>query len=592
MTDGESVTEQLLRSLALERRGGITAGLERVRARPDLVDTALRMQSDESDEVRAMALIALLGVTAPGVARVARQGLRDRSPQVRTLAVRILGALDTQALDDVAGALEDPDPRVVQEATRALSTTGPVPELIRGLLGSPNETQRLAGVNLVGQQLAVDLRDVIVSSLRDPVPRVRAEAVRTLAKLGPAVLDHLAPALRDDDEQVREAALRALAAGEETVADATLLRPLLADPAVGVRVLAVDLLQRTGDRSCSDVLPLLQDPELAVRAGAMAAVAAWRCAEAVPQLERAATDAADARDRAQAINALVQFGRLPGPLLIRLLADPDAHVRVLGAKTASGTTNSAVHTALGQALLADPSPNVRRTAAESATGSDLLPALSQATRNDPEPRVRLAALRAIGPFPEASGVGVDALDDQDPRIRAAAARWLGTLDALSAVDALTRRSQIEDDEEVRAELLQASSGFDKAAAGRLAAAAAARPLFDPAGQQRAFTTWLRNLEWYPMSEGVVFYNTGVLQVFDEDEEEDTDARLTYEVSSGRLRVSRNGVTVLDSEYSVDSDEPGRYRLTLPDSGPPLDRSTGRSTFFCVAGDPAAPPRSG
>lgn len=124
------------------------------------------------------------------------------------------------------------------------------------------------------------------------------------------------------------------------------------------------------------------------------------------------------RDRAQAINALVQFGRLPGPLPIAVLADLDANVRVLGAKSAGDTTDPAVQAALGLALLADPSSNVRRAAAESATeaGSDLLPALSQAARNDPDPRVRLAALRAVTRFPESSAVGVDALDDQDPRL--------------------------------------------------------------------------------------------------------------------------------------------------------------------------------
>jgi HEAT repeat protein len=577
--DLRAPTGDLLRALAGGGTGGIAAALQELRTRPDLPETTRRLLDGGTDDEKTMALIALRGTTGPKTLPVARAGLRDPHPRVRALAVQVLGELGADAADDLAAALGDPDPQVVIRAVDALPDAEPVPELLRRLIVAPEEAQRTAAVELIGRHRVHTLRLDVLARLGDPSTRVRAKAATALRALGVAASDDLAGMLADPDPEIREGALGALLEPTDThVVEAVV--QLLTDPSARVRALALQTLERWNVRRCGGVARLLDDPEPAVREAAVRALATLRCGDEAGRLRTLASDGGDDRLRAHAVRALIKLREL-APLLPGLLHDPSPLVRALAARSVPAPVAADLAADLADLLAGDPEPHVRSAAARSLgrAGRAAAEPLTAALHADPDPSVRLAAVRGLADLPDTVPAGLAALDDTDPRVRLAAVTWLGALGTPQVTEHLLRLAADETDEEVRAALLPALAPADDATAARLRAAEPARPLFDPGGDDRTFTTWLRDLDWYPVSAGVTFYNTGTLRVFDPDDEADGGRTYRYEVSDGALVI--HGDEPLRTPFTV-SQESGRYRLALPDGGPPVDPSTGPIQFTCPA----------
>lgn len=312
-TGDAAVTVEVIRRLALDRTGPLLARLADVRQRPGLLAAVAVLLDDACEQVRAMALLALTGTSAAGVRGMALRGLRDSSASVRVQALGVLRGLGTGALGDPARALRDDEPQVVIAAASALLVLGadhePVLAVLRGLLASPDEAQRRATLTLIARCRVVEVADAAVAALRDPVPRVRCEAVRALQTLGAAASRQLVAVLADEDPGLRAAALRALTAVDVDSDDAVAV--LLTDPVAEVRTLAVDALVRLDIPRCASVVPLVDDPAAQVRQAAVAALGRWRCPDAGAVLLQVAVAARDEDERLQAVTALVE-SRLGG----------------------------------------------------------------------------------------------------------------------------------------------------------------------------------------------------------------------------------------------------------------------------------------
>jgi HEAT repeat protein len=204
---------------------------------------------------------------------------------------------DAAAVSVAVAALSDTDPRVRRVAA----------EILGGLRNR-------------------ELVTPLSASLDDPDAGVRAASVRALSRLGdPSVLPGLSGRLADSDAAVRLAAVQAMRSFDGP----TPLVPLLDDPDPAVRAeAAAALLSDDGPGRVADVLRELiseEDPErrrIAVRAlghartATAAALAAGCLGDPEPSVRAAAADALAEVDPEHAV-----------PRLVGRLSDPDSAVR-------------------------------------------------------------------------------------------------------------------------------------------------------------------------------------------------------------------------------------------------------------------------
>lgn len=176
----------------------------------DLIDL---LRGDPEPGVREAATWALVrrGETALS-ALVAH--LADPDPGVRTQMTHALGKLrDPRAVDALASLLEDPVPEVAAKAAHALGQLGgaAASAALAAVLGRGSASQRGTTVTALGA-VGTDAFAPVVAALGAPASATRADAAEALGLLeDPRAADALIAATRDDDEEVRVAALMALA---------------------------------------------------------------------------------------------------------------------------------------------------------------------------------------------------------------------------------------------------------------------------------------------------------------------------------------------------------------------------------------------
>ena len=293
---------------------------------------------DPSARVREAAAGALGRIGDPRAMVPLTEALSDEAREVRMSAARALGRLEQPAATAaLAAAVADSDWVVRQEAVDSL-----------GRLGSPQAVPSL------------------ITALDDKERLVRRDAADALAKIDdPRVVPALVAVVR----RCREIPLRAADALERlnVPEKAGALRPLLADPDMLVRGIAVRLLGKAADPAdLPAILAALKDEAPYVRAGAAGALCHFDDQPAVlPALLAAMGDAAVRADAAKSL------GCLGGPEtqapLRSALQDPSPDVR---AAAADALGNLVDHESVPQivAMLKDQDPQVR-TAAAGALGS-------------------------------------------------------------------------------------------------------------------------------------------------------------------------------------------------------------------------------
>lgn len=303
-------------------------------------------------------------------------------PMTRIRAAWALGEI-REPLDKVApaliAALSDPEPGVRTNAGTALVRCGePVLPEIDLALKSGNDLIRLGAAEVrlhLSKDAAEALVPVLSSLMTHQDARIRQRAVAGIAIIGRparAVMPNLVICLKDEDVEVRNAALRTLSLmdADDVTVDA-IAGVLKSDASKYVRVNAAEVLGIVGlDRAgaLDTLIGAFADSDKRTRARVVESTAKFGAA-AIPKVIAAArTESLHNAVRLAALDTLTQMGPVAAPavgeLLEYLANDGSWQVRHCAAAAlgASGVAEPRVLSGVKKALEDDESPEVKLVA--------------------------------------------------------------------------------------------------------------------------------------------------------------------------------------------------------------------------------------
>ncbi|MFD9222441.1 fumarate reductase/succinate dehydrogenase flavoprotein subunit [Streptomyces sp. NPDC060064] len=265
-----------------------------------------------------------------------RPFLTDPDPAVRRAAVAALTETVPPGTGPaLAATLADADPGVRTAAAASLrelvEVLPPEAELSRGLTAAlDNDDPRVRSTALdVLRALRLGDAAAYARTLDDPDIEVRIEAVRALVSVD--ALDVVARATADPAREVRVAVARSLD-------DPEALEPLVQDPDILVRAAALAALSTAGCPApyAAAAVTALAHPSWQVRAGAATALGGADPELAVPALAKALGDT-NADVRKQAVLALLRHSAHEDAraALATAVTDPDADVRAYASRAAT-----------------------------------------------------------------------------------------------------------------------------------------------------------------------------------------------------------------------------------------------------------------
>src|SRR5262249_27981004 len=177
----------------------------------------------------------------------------------------------------------------------------------------------------------------LAKALRDADSNVRRLAAESLHEVGPEMVTHLLPALKDEDLSIRLSTVHALAIFHEREEAVQALVAALGDPKIKVRTAAATALVRlgpAGKAALPSLLDSLKEPDLEVQTKAFTAIVAIGSHADSPLLNKLSS--INQSQRWAGPYLLKQYGPRPNDAikpLVRLLKDADATNR-LGATLA------------------------------------------------------------------------------------------------------------------------------------------------------------------------------------------------------------------------------------------------------------------
>ncbi|WP_327361937.1 fumarate reductase/succinate dehydrogenase flavoprotein subunit [Streptomyces sp. NBC_01296] len=201
--------------------------------------TALRAALGVPDPaVRSAALEALRALRL-GDAEAYAESLADPDPEVRIHAVRALVSVD--AVPALAQAAGDPAREVRVAVAKGLAAVhSPAPAPLDPLLSDPDPLVRGAALaSLAATGCPAPYAATAITALADPAWQVRAGGATALSAADPAAaVAPLATALKDDNADVRKAAVLSLRTHRATPQARTALATATSDPDADVRAYA------------------------------------------------------------------------------------------------------------------------------------------------------------------------------------------------------------------------------------------------------------------------------------------------------------------------------------------------------------------
>jgi HEAT repeat protein len=282
---------------------------------------------------------------------------------------------------------------------------GPEPEVLAALAASKQSVRSRAARELGerGTAAKAAVPALAVAWFTDSCTDVQVEAVRALARIGPASVPELLKGMAHESRTVRLQAIQALTRlGPDAKPAVPALRTALQDPSAEVRGLAALALGAIG-LSAADAAPalvkLLGD-QAPVRAKASVALA-----QLGPGGVPALADGLKATRhtiRAGCAQVLALLGADAAPALSALstaLADSDAKVRTLVAVALGEQDGRAANAVPGLVrVLTDPEASVRAAAEQALlrVGSPAVPRLVEVAREGPDLVLRARAVTVLG----------------------------------------------------------------------------------------------------------------------------------------------------------------------------------------------------
>lgn len=350
------------------------------------------------------------------------EGLASKDPKIRLFAAKKAGmGGDLAALPALIEALHDKELHICQAAVAALLRFDDprAREALRDTLKNDRDAplRIMIALGFAKRPLPEDV-PALVEALKDPNPRLRQTAGRTLAGLrDDSVTTLLVQVLGDSDGKTREAAAGALALRKGQAVECALLPILTSDSEVALKLPAASYFQSNPTtRAIAPLAALLKSDDAALRRQVVQSLSASGEPEATRALALALEDADAAvrqaagaalsrrkdavahaamlaalsgnPDKAVKQQAAAHFQQFPNPLatgpLVAALGAKDESLRRQVIRALGRSSDEAAIEALGLALN-DPNDSVRR-AAKTALKQSKHPKAAAVLKQAPAPK--------------------------------------------------------------------------------------------------------------------------------------------------------------------------------------------------------------
>jgi len=274
-----------------------------------------------SEENRVLVIQALGKRRDAAAVPALEKGARSGSKAVRVAALRALSEVARGELAPVfVGLMGDADGEVVQAAKEGLAGLAgrEADAAVLALLGKPEASQRLTAIELIARRRMLDAIPELLRSAGDADAQVRAAALKRVGELGgaaevPALVGQLTKATAGSDLEAAEQALGELCRRvEDPEGHASRLAASMvgATPAQQAAILRL-LVGIGGQKAIETVRASVKASEGDVRAAAIRALAAWRTAEAAPDLLALAKATGDATERTLCLRGYLDWASNP-----------------------------------------------------------------------------------------------------------------------------------------------------------------------------------------------------------------------------------------------------------------------------------------
>jgi HEAT repeat protein len=228
---------------------------------------------------------------------------------VRTAAIRALAEMGVSgAVPPLVRLLKDTNTQIAQAAQESLAALPGIEAdaAVRALLSATDKTDRLLGIELVSRRRMMTSVPALFVAAKDADAQIRAAAIRRLGEMGgaeelPALLDLLAQAGNASDVEAIEQALSGvLSRIEKPEGESGRLTARLTDAQPAQKAALVRSLGVVGGPDALRAVCAAVD-DTAVRPTAIRTLAAWKTADAAPELLVLARKTGDATERTIAL---------------------------------------------------------------------------------------------------------------------------------------------------------------------------------------------------------------------------------------------------------------------------------------------------
>lgn len=365
-----------------------------------LLEEAARGE-EASHRAAALAQLQMAGTDAePALERLAASA---DEPSVQARALSVLASRgDGDARDRLRALVDSDDPAVLAEAVGVLDAGEDTERLLSLLQHTSADVRSAAARQLENAAPAGPVRAALAEAARvDPLPRVRAAAVRSLGAFGAPAFEPLRGRLSDEDSQVRMAAVGALVRADPERALAA-IGPLLEMTPTPAGVEAARVLAGRGGEGATNARAFLRralrTADADVRAQAAVALSSLTGDDSLREaLVDALREESDGRVTLSLASILIEQAatREAARSALREMMEGEGMEAVQAASVLARHDGDGGAVRVLASAMQDGEPPVRRAAARALARDAMKPDMARAALRDDDPLVRIHAAGAI-----------------------------------------------------------------------------------------------------------------------------------------------------------------------------------------------------